>query len=343
VNIQGSNIRNILALIPNWVGDVAMCTPALRALHNRFPEARFTVAGRSAGCDLLEGLPWITDFWRLPARPGVSGIISHGWRLKPQATDLAVIFPHSFRSALIALIAGARWRVGYDRDARPMLLTHRLAPNRVNGVIQPIYMVDEYMKLAEAVGAQDDGLGLELKASPQALSEVDAVLGSDGGPLIGFAPGAAFGPSKMWPTERFAQVADAATEKYNARCVLFCGPGEEETKARILAVSKLAKFIDYAADKPSIDRLKAGISRMSLLVCNDSGPRHIAIAFGVPVVCIMGPTKPEYTNSPYERGKVLRVDVPCGPCQKPVCTTDHACMTRITPECVMKTVSQVLG
>jgi heptosyltransferase-2 len=97
------------------------------------------------------------------------------------------------------------------------------------------------------------------------------------------------------------------------------------------------------AGQPTIAKLKAVVSMLDLLICNDSGTRHIAVAFKVPTVCIMGPTSPKYSAGPYERGEVLRLDVDCGPCQKPVCATDHRCMTRITTEWVLNTATGLLS
>jgi len=324
--------RHILALAPNWVGDVAMCTPALRALARCFPEARLTVAARQSGCDLLAGLPWISDTLPITARPGLGEIRAATKRLGARP-DLAVVFPHSFRAALFAWCAGASVRVGYDRGGRAWLLTERVAPHREAGRITPIYMADEYLGLVRAIGAEDDGAGLELAVDPAADAEVCAAL-PEGGPVIAFCPGAAFGPSKCWPAERFAAVADALHEQRGARCLLLTGPGEEETRAAVLRAAK-HPLIDLQGARPSLAKLKAAIARADLLIGNDSGPRHIAIAFKRPVICIMGPTSPRYTTSPYERGEVLRVEVPCGPCQKPICATDHRCMTSITPEQVV--------
>jgi len=148
---------------------------------------------------------------------------------------------------------------------------------------------------------------------------------------VGIAPGAAFGPSKRWLPERFAAVADRLHREHNAQCFLLTGPGEEETRDAVLRAAQ-TPLIEYHDGAPSIARLKAAIAGVDLLIGNDSGPRHIAIAFGKPVVCIMGSTSPAYTQSPWERGEVLRVDVDCGPCQKPICVTDHRCMTGITVE-----------
>jgi heptosyltransferase-2 len=183
------------------------------------------------------------------------------------------------------------------------------------------------------LGCEYDGFGLELKADPMAIARVKEHLVGEG-PFVGIAPGAAFGPSKRWPVERFAAVADRLSET-GAQCVLLTGPGEEDTRD---AIRKLVKRELLCCDegRPTIDTLKATVSLMNLLVCNDSGPRHVAIAMGVPAVCVMGPTRPVYTEGPYETGRVLRIDVDCGPCQKPTCATDHRCMTGISPEAVFE-------
>lgn len=254
--------------------------------------------------------------------------------LHPLARDLAVLFPHSFRAALLAVMAGAHRRIGYDRGGRSWLLTDRVPPHREAGRITPIYMAREYLDLIAPLGAVDDGEGLELAAAPGEIARVQEKLrGGGDGPVIAFAPGAAFGPSKRWPAERYAEVADLLSAKTGARCVLLTGAGEEDTRAAVLKAAK-TPFIDCNDGPPSIARLKAVLSRVDLLIGNDSGPRHIAIAFKKPVICIMGPTSPRYTDSPWERGRLLRVEVDCGPCQKPTCATDHRCMTRISPESV---------
>jgi heptosyltransferase-2 len=95
--------------------------------------------------------------------------------------------------------------------------------------------------------------------------------------------------------------------------------------------------------QPTIDTLKATVSLLELLVCNDSGARHVAVAFKVPALSILGPTSPAYSSGPYEQGEVLRVDVDCGPCQRPTCRTDHRCMTRISTERVVEAALRYLA
>ncbi|MDX9973573.1 MAG: lipopolysaccharide heptosyltransferase II [FCB group bacterium] len=330
----------VLALAPNWVGDVVMCTPALRALHKAFPDAELTVAGRASACALLQGLPWISHCVTLAQRPRPAEMLSAGRRLRSHGTDLAVVFPHSFRAALQAWLAGATRRVGYARGGRSFLLTDPVEPHREDGRITPIYMGREYLDLLKPLGIEDDGLGLELAADPAAVRRAREALGGSG-PRVGFSPGAAFGPSKLWPAERYAAVADALAERVDARCVILTGPGEEDTRRAVLAAAR-TPFIDCDGGKPSLETLKATVSQLDLLVCNDSGARHVAVAFGVPTLCLMGPTSPLYSEGPYERGRVLRIDVDCGPCQKPVCSTDHRCMTGISVDWAVETALEIL-
>lgn len=332
--IKRANPECVLALIPNWLGDVAMCTPALRALKRRYPAARLVVAGRRSACDLLQGVPWIDGFVFLPTKGKLRGFLRSVFRLRDENPDLAIVFPHSFRAALLARCSGAAHRLGYDRDNRRALLTDVLVPHLEDGEITPIYMAQEYLELVAALGAFDSGKGLELSADDRAVAEVKEHLVGDG-PFVGFAPGAAFGPSKRWPAERYAAVADVLREQVGAKCVLLTGPGEEETRAAVQSAARY-RLIECDEGRPTIASLKASISQMDLLICNDSGPRHVAVAFHVPTICIMGSTKPAYSCGPHECGQVLRVDVDCGPCQKPVCATDHRCMTGISPEEVVE-------
>ncbi|MFM1918713.1 MAG: lipopolysaccharide heptosyltransferase [Candidatus Hydrogenedentota bacterium] len=332
--------RHILVHLPNWLGDVVMATPALRALRRRFPAARITWVGRAGCCALLEGLPHADAILPLPARPGVRDMYRLA-RALPSRPDLGIALPHSARAALLLWAAGCRARLGYDRGGRRHLLTHTVPPYTENGSVAPIYMAQEYLNLLAPLGVAGDEGGLELWADPSLVRELRSRL-SPSRPVVGLAPGAAFGPSKQWLPERFAEVASRLTRELGAQCLLFTGPGEEETREAVLRAASVP-LVDPQEGAPSVARLRAGVAACDLLIGNDSAPRHIAIAFGVPVLCIMGPTSPRYTESPWERGEVIRIDVDCGPCQKPRCATDHRCMTGISAERVFQSASRWLA
>ena len=99
---------------------------------------------------------------------------------------------------------------------------------------------------------------------------------------------------------------------------------------------------DTGPDRVNLELLKPLIQRCQLLVTNDTGPRHYAVAFDIPVVVIMGPTDPRYTNANLEKTIVLRRETECSPCHLKECTLDHRCMTEITPELVLQAGKQLL-
>ncbi|MGC8845428.1 MAG: glycosyltransferase family 9 protein, partial [Candidatus Hydrogenedens sp.] len=224
------------------------------------------------------------------------------------------------------------------------LLTHPVPfPVDESGKRKIQYMTYEYLNLCEILEIVPDNQGLELVAPEKDEREWKKELDKQEikGPIIGIAPGSSFGPSKRWNIERFAQVTDELQKKYNAFPVLITGPNEQPIRKQFLKHCSV-KVINPFTQSHNLSRLKAVIKNLDLLICNDSGPRHIAVAFGVPTVCIMGPTKPEYTDSPWERGFVVRVPVECGPCQLPECPIDHRCMKLITSQMVLEQVSKIL-
>ena len=120
------------------------------------------------------------------------------------------------------------------------------------------------------------------------------------------------------------------------------GRGEEKIAEAILAKTK-APIINTACDHIDLEMLKPLIKRCDLLVTNDTGPRHYAVAFGVPVVVIMGPTDPRYTSANLEKTIVIRTQAECSPCHKKICPTDHRCMRQITPRMVFEAGEKLLN
>ncbi len=333
--------QQILALAPNWIGDAVMCTPALRALRHRYPDAQFSVAGREGVCALLSDTPWIDRLIELPEKPSFSRMLAIARKIRPAGRDLVVVFPHSFRAALFARLVGGRQRLGYARNGRAWLLTHACAPHRESGRITPVYMAREYVELVAALGCEDDGTGLELGLSENVLQDVKAQLAADK-PVIAIAPGAAFGPSKRWMPEAFAETVNRINAVCPATFLLLTGPGEEAIRDAILERATV-EFMPMPRADAGLAALKAVISLVDVLICNDSGPRHIAVAFKRPIVCVMGPTSPKYSEGPYEIGQVLRVPLDCSPCQQPVCPLEHhRCMRDISPEQVAQAALRCL-
>jgi heptosyltransferase-2 len=339
--------ERILVRLPTWVGDAVMATPALRALRAAHPRAHLCVEGRPVLAGLLRGLPHFDAF--LPERGrGLAGALARARGLRAQRFDWAVLLPDSPRAALGPFLARIRRRVGYARDpVRRALLTEALAPPRdTAGERLPIPMVERYLRITRHLGCPDRGLFEELAVDPQVAARLDADLERRGvprgEPVLVVTPGAGFGPSKLWPPAHFARACDALSRRFGLRPVLAPAPNEVGI-AR--AVAELAEERVVARLDPCVDleELKALVARARLVLSNDTGPRHVAVALGRPVVVLMGPTDPRHTAVNLERQRVLREPVECSPCQLKVCPIDHRCMTRLAPERVLRAAEELLG
>jgi heptosyltransferase-2 len=345
--------RRILVVLPSWVGDFVMATPTLLGLRARFAEASITFCGRPVLHDLIAGGGWNDDLvhWDPKRRPGQGrGLIAVAAELRRRRFDWAVLLTNSFRSAVLARLAGVRRRIGYDRDGRGWLLTDRLPVSRVNGEIAVTRMVDYYGRLAEHLGCDPPGDELKLFADPvddlaieQRLTRAEL---SGRRPLVVISPGASFGASKLWLPERFAQLADRLIETHGAGVVICCAAGEEAIARRIVGLMRLEAHV-FDDPVTTLGEFKSLIRRCDLLINNDTGPRHIAKAFRVPVVTIFGPTHPGWTDTDYPLERKVRIDVDCGPCQKKVCPLDPpqelCCMTGVTVEMAAAAADELLA
>jgi heptosyltransferase-2 len=333
--------EKILIRPPNWVGDVVMATPAFRCIRENYPHAKISVLLKPHARKILHGAPWFDE--SIEYKPTSSWYLKSFWPtfFQKGRFDLGIIFPNSFSSALMMFLSGTRRRVGYKRDARSWLLTDGIGRLRENGKFRPTYMADYYLHLCTHIGCQPQSRELELFVSDNDLRKVDDLfvkhrIGDDK-PVFLINPGASYGSSKCWSAEGFATVADLLKEHYDCNVIVVCGPGEVELGSEIRHATK-KEVISLTHEEVPLDVLKALVKRCSLLITVDSGPRHYAVAFKKPVVVLMGPTDPRYTETGYEIGRVIRrEDVSCSPCHLKTCPTDHRCMKQITPEMVFST------
>ena len=160
-------------------------------------------------------------------------------------------------------------------------------------------------------------------------------------PLIILNPGAQYGAAKCWLPEYFAQLADRFVDELDATVMISSAPKERRIVDAVMMHMKHAA-VDLASAGLTLGALKEITRRCDLMVTNDTGPRHIAAAFDVPVVTIFGPTHPEWTEIYFDKERKVSVPVFCGPCQKKVCPLDHRCMTRLTPAMVYESAMQLL-
>lgn len=341
--------HKILIRCPNWVGDLVMATPAIKAIRKRFHQSHVVLLVKSYGKKVIEDFPYCDEILEYDDKDkdqGVVGLFSWGMRLRRENFDLAVIFPNSFRSALIAFLAGVKRRVGYSREGRSWMLTDPIKPVREGLTIVPMPMVEYYLRITDWLECPRLSLTPELFVSVATRQKAENILkqcGVNGKRMtIVMIPGAAYGSSKCWKPEYFSQVADHLIEGYGCNLVIVPGP-EEMQIARIIEAKMFKRPIVLADPIVPLDVLMAIIQSSSLVITNDTGPRHFAVAFDKPVVVIMGPTDPRYTNLNLEKTIVLREDLDCSPCHLKVCPRDHRCMTAITPERVVQATERLFN
>ena len=343
--------ERIVVFCPNLIGDTVMATPTFRALRRGFPAARIVAVIKPHVAPVLDGGPWFDDL--IPFAPKARdrsqrslGLIR---RQRAERFDLAVLLPNSFRSAWLAWLGGARERVGYAKYGRGPLLTGRLAPPRhPAGHLTPTPAIEYYLRIARELGCPVDSLRTELATTPADERAADAAwvrLGiSVGRRVVCLNTGGAFGPAKAWPSEHFAALAGRLVEEAGVSVLVLCGPSERDAAREIVAKAADPRVVSLADETLSIGLSKASVRRCALLITTDSGPRHFASPFNVPVLSLFGPTHIAWTRTNHPLAVHLQHRVPCGPCQRPTCGEGHhRCMRDLTPESVFRAATRLLG
>ncbi|MCE9566756.1 MAG: lipopolysaccharide heptosyltransferase II [Planctomycetes bacterium] len=342
-------MRRIALFLPNWIGDVVMATPAVRAVRTAFPDAELVAVCKPYVADVLAGSPWFADVILSDKRgPRTQRLFAVGTKLRANRPDAAVLFSNSFRTAALASLGGCRRVVGFARYGRSFLLSDRLHyATDERGKFVPTPMIDDYNRLAVALGTGDPGNKMELFTTPKDEAAATAVwerFDLKRYPrVVALNPGAAFGAAKHWPTTHFAQLARMLTARLGCGVVVLCGPSERALAQRIADESRTPHAYSLSDTALSLGLTKALVKRANLLVTTDSGPRHFAAAFNRPVVTLFGPTHIEWTETYFEKAVHLQKKLPCGPCQQRVCPIDHhRCMRELMPTDVFTTAERLL-
>lgn len=349
----------ILIVQPSWVGDAVMATPMLRAMRQLYPQAHISYLLRRYVKPIYTGFPYADQLityrtGKTRAKAG-KGLIDLAARLRAGKFEMAVLLPNSFKSALLCKMAGIERIVGYERDGRSFLLSDKLLPTKDRGKFVPSPIVHYYLGLSQYLGSQHRDVKLELYVTETERRQAQNIFrecglddqlyrpGSRGtGPLVVLNPGAQYGAAKCWLPEYFAEVGDRLQEELGATVLVNSAPRERKViKAVMRAMKKPA--IELNRPGMSLGALKEIVRRCDLMITNDTGPRHIAAAFDVPVITVFGPTHPEWTEIYFARERKVSVKVFCGPCQKKTCPLDHRCMTLVTPGMVFDKAIELLG
>lgn len=358
-NFDLTTIKKILIVKMSSIGDVIHALPTLAVLRKNFPQAHITWVVEPKAYDVVRGHPDIDEVILLDlniigkklAKPatfsqGLAEISKLAKRMRQGNYDLVLDLQGLLKSGLISYFTKAPIRLVYciNREGSGLLATHRVPANpESRHVIQKCLDTARYLGLQIeeedthqfkiAILPEDEEFAHDFLAS-QGVSEGDV--------LVGLNPGAAW-PTKQWPPEKFARLADLLIEKHDCKVLIFGGPGDRPMFEAIVSQMKQQPIV--AGGKTSLKQLGALIKKCKVFVGSDTGPMHIAVAVKTPVVAIFGPTDPHYSGPRNPQDLVVSKSLPCSPCFKvKKCPQGQGipCIEAIEPEDVLEAIERLL-
>jgi len=320
-----------LAILPNWLGDLVMAEPALRALA-RTHEVRLVGHPALAGLLVDGGLAAsVIPFDRRGADAGPWGLWRAGRRLRAHRAQRCLVFPPSLRAGVLARLSGARAR-GFGGEGLRWLLHEARTPL---GGARRRHLSDQWLALVDDADVESGVAVPRLQAGPRARAAVDALRATDAlppaGRYVAVAAGATYGPTKRWPREAFAALLRRLREVHDRPAVLVGAAAEAETTAWLAAETGASDL----AGRTDLPGLAGVLAEAAAFVGNDSGPMHLAAALGTPTVGIFGSTSPAWTGP---RGPWTRVAGPapveCSPCFLKECPIGLPCLRNLEVDAV---------
>ena len=331
-NAPLSNIDKILVIRVDGIGDLLNATPAIALLRENYPSAEITVLARPLNAPVLIGNPdvdRILVFDRDGKHRGVLAQFQFYRQLRRERYQLVVAIQTAMWSHLVAFLSGAPYRLGRYQKRFRSTLTHAWRGKYRKG---ETHEVDRNLQLVRLICHGEGNRKLVFRVSPDEIATAKAQLTSWGiggeSLIIGIHPGGS-SFDKRWPEKRYAELADRLAHHYNATILLLRGPGE----------AALTDNIQKAMDSPAVTHapktireLGALLSCCDLVVCNDSGPMHLAAAMDVPTVAIFGPTDHVAWHPLSGNASIVRRDMPCWPCSAHKCKIGWECTKKLPIE-----------
>jgi heptosyltransferase I len=372
-DLRSRDFNKILLIKLSALGDVVQTFPVLNKLRRRYPSAQIDWLVTQPLAELLTTNPAIShvieferEKWSKPWRlaPFVSAARLAA-RLRRTGYNLVIDLQGQLRSAVFARATGAPVRIGFDkpgtaswqasartfpdnarnhawqgaREGSHLAYTHRIPLPNID-----VHPVDRYLAAVAMLGLDDGAPDFSFPIPPEASGRIDALFDYyeiAKSEVAVLAPGTIW-ETKQWGAAGFAEVARSLLQKRFAVTLI----GSDSDRAVCEAIAAAAPGTVNLAGETTLTELAALIRRSAICVSNDSGPMHLAVALGRPVLGIFGPTDPVWAG-PYRRdGAVVRTDLPCSPCylrQLSRCPNDHACMHGVSAEAVIARADSLLG
>lgn len=330
--------QRMVLRMPNWLGDAVMALPAASAVRSAYPAAHLAVAAAPSVAPMFAER---TDV--APQQILVVDKQTEADHLRAGAFDTVLLFPNSFRSAWVARQSGIPNRWGYAAGVRGPLLTRAVGRPQA-----PVHQSEYYNLLVR-------GLGIEVVSTVPAISPLGptrerAAERLTAGtsrervqhPIVGFAPGAAYGHAKRWPPDRVAEVITRLVRARGATCVIVGAAADRDAGRAVESSLPPDVTVVNLIGRTDLRLLIGILAHCDAFVSNDSGAMHLAAATGVPVTAIFGPTN-ERATAPIGNHDVLLNPVFCRPCMLRECPIDHRCMKRIAAADVFQAVDRRLA
>lgn len=325
----------MLVRSPNWLGDAIMALPFLANLRRVYPKANIAIWCKSHLKDLFQAYPEIDEVIIYPS--SFWSLMKHCFTLRHRF-DICILLPNSFSSAMAAFFTATPIRVGYATDGRALFLNRHFPPP------SDLHQIDYYLHLLTLMGYQVVPCAPVLK--PTATGEREkSILEKQHRwqqDYVVFAPGAAYGPAKCWPSDYFAHLAQKIIHEMKLNVLMLGSKKDKAIAQKILQEMKNTQGIYDLTGLTSLAGAMAIIKAASLIITNDSGLMHLTAALHRPQVAIFGPTAPNRTSPYGDTTKIIYHPVPCAPCKHRACPKAHLCMRQITVEEVFETVKYLL-
>lgn len=329
------------------LGDVVLCTAVLAALREYFPAARVTLLAKPYARELLAysdhvdeivefDFPWtsFTEKYSL-GRYNLSEMQNLFRHLRGLDLDVSLDARRDARSNMVTYLSGARRRIGYDFGGGVHLLT-----DAVRSGTQDDHKILDWLNLLRPLGIDPDRVHCpKLVVTPAELQRAREMIAgaapAGAGPLVAVHPGASL-DTRRWESSRFATVVSGLRAAHDARVVVIDDP--EGHALSIAGVEGVARL------RLGLRELMAVLAVVDLLVCNDSGPMHIAGAVGTPVTALFGSGRAEWYGPRGTHDRVVHVaEMACRPCFDACIYTSALCMGGISAQSVMAAIAEQLS
>ena len=329
-------IARLIIRAPNPLGDAIMSLPAMAAVRAALGGRTLVVAAAPSLAPLFEEITAVA-----PDQVIALDQAREAAQLREARADAILLLTNSFRTAWVSRQARIPRRLGYRAHGRSLLLTGGVRKPR-----QRVHQSEYYLHLVRELGfdgaqaAPSHPGGPFIQITPQTRLRADAFLKTLGmdrsAPLVGFAPGAAYGHAKRWPPDRVAEVI-ARLGARGVTCVMVGADGDRAAGREIESTLPAGSPVVNVIGRTDLRLLSGLLASCDAFVSNDSGAMHLAAAVGVPVAAIFGPTN-ERVTAPLGDHDVIIHQVFCRPCMLRDCPIDHRCMRRVSADTVFDTV-----